>query len=42
MKTINVTFTEEEYQELTKRKGNRTWRESIMEEFGIAEAAAAE
>jgi len=42
MKKINVTFTEEEYQELTQNKGNRTWRESIMEEFGIGEATAAQ
>jgi hypothetical protein len=42
MKTINVTFTEDEYAELTNCKGERTWRESIMEEFGIAEAAPAE
>jgi hypothetical protein len=42
MKTINVTFTEEEYEKLLDSKGERTWRESIMQEFGIAEAAAAE
>jgi hypothetical protein len=42
MKTINVTFTEEEYEELTDSKGNRTWRESIMEEFGIGEATTAQ
>jgi predicted CopG family antitoxin len=31
MKTINVTFEDEEYQALLKKKGDLTWREFILE-----------
>ncbi len=31
MKTINETFTDEEYKELKKRKNKKTWREFILE-----------
>jgi predicted CopG family antitoxin len=42
MKTINVTFTENEYEDLNRIKGNRTWHDSIIEEFGIGEATSPE
>ena len=35
MKHLNNTFTEDEYEELKDVKGDRTWREAILEEFGV-------
>jgi len=35
MKTINEKFTEEEYQNMKDAKGNKTWREAILENFGV-------
>ena len=32
MKTINETFTEDEYNRLRKRKGKKTWRTFILNE----------
>lgn len=37
MKTINETFTEDEIDALQDVKGNRTWREAILQEFGVDE-----
>lgn len=37
MKNINEPFTEEEMAQLQEVKGDRTWREAILEEFGITE-----
>jgi len=34
VKSINPTFTDEEHRELADQKGDRTWREAILEEFG--------
>ena len=35
MKTINETFEDKEYDALIKKKGERTWRQFILEETGI-------
>lgn len=35
MKTINEKFTEEEYQDLKDVKGEKTWREAILKNFGV-------
>jgi len=37
MKTINETFTEGEMDALREVKGDRTWREAILDEFGVSE-----
>jgi hypothetical protein len=37
MKHINVVFTEEELDELREVKADRTWREAILDEFGLSE-----
>jgi len=31
MKTINVTFEDEEYERLVKKKGDKSWHNFIME-----------
>jgi len=31
MRTINETFTDEEYDQLNKAKGEKTWHDFIME-----------
>jgi hypothetical protein len=35
MKTINETFTNDELEALKEQKGDRTWREAILKEFGV-------
>jgi hypothetical protein len=35
VKRINETFTDEEHSALSEVKGERTWREAIVEEFGV-------
>ncbi len=35
MKTINETFSEEDYKILKEKKGKRTWKEAILYFFGI-------
>lgn len=35
MKQINETVTDDEHAALTDVKGERTWREAILEEFGV-------
>lgn len=35
MKQINPTFTDSEHSDLKDVKGGRTWREAILEEFGV-------
>lgn len=37
MKSINERFTEEEHATLSEIKGDRSWREAILEEFGVSE-----
>ena len=36
VKRINEHFTDEEHAALSAMKGERTWREAILEEFGVA------
>jgi hypothetical protein len=36
VKTIRETFTDAEHARLAEVKGDRTWREAILEEFGVA------
>ena len=35
MKQLNETFDDDDFQALTEVKGDRTWREAILEEFGV-------
>lgn len=37
MKTINETFTDDELEQLKAVKGDRTWREAILDEFDAVE-----
>lgn len=37
MKTINVTFTQQEYEELSVRKGPNTWRDFILRRAGVSQ-----
>jgi len=37
MKNINVTFTDDEIEAMREVKGERTWREAILDEFGVTE-----
>ena len=37
MKTINETFKDIEFDKLVAKKGKRTWRKAILEEFNIEE-----
>ena len=37
MKNINETFTDDEIEAMLEVKGDRTWREAILDEFGIDE-----
>lgn len=41
MKTVNETFTDDEHDRLATVKGDRTWREAILEEFGVTETEVA-
>jgi len=36
MKTINVTFTDREHEELTIRKSKHSWREFILRRAGVS------
>jgi hypothetical protein len=35
VKRINEIFTDEEHSSLSEVKGDRTWREAILQEFDI-------
>ena len=35
MRTINETFTDDEIEAMRDVKGDRTWREAILQEFGV-------
>lgn len=35
MRTLNETFTDEEFDELLEIKGERKWRTAILDEFGV-------
>ena len=37
MRTINETFTDDEIEAMRDVKGDRTWREAILQEFGVDE-----
>ena len=37
MKNINETFTDDEIEAMRDVKGDRTWREAILDEFGVTE-----
>jgi len=36
MRTLNQAFPDDEYQQLKEEKGDRTWREAILDEFGVS------
>lgn len=36
MKHINVTFTDDEGEALDDAKGERSWHDAILEEFGVS------
>jgi len=38
MRQLNQTFTESEFDDLQEVKGDRTWREAILEEFSVDDA----
>ena len=35
MRQLNETFEDDDFQELERVKGGRTWREAILQEFGV-------
>jgi len=35
VKSLNETFTTEQFRELKEVKGNRSWRRAILDEFGV-------
>jgi hypothetical protein len=35
VKHLSETFTDSEHEELSQVKGDRSWREAILEEFGV-------
>lgn len=37
MRQLNETFPDGEYSDLKDVKGDRTWREAILEEFGVSD-----
>jgi hypothetical protein len=37
-KNLNVTITKEEWEQLDRIKGDRDWREAILDEFGVDES----
>jgi len=37
MRRVNAMFTDAEHEGLRSAKGDRTWREAILEEFGVEE-----
>lgn len=36
MKSINETFTDDEFERLKEEKGDQKWRTAILEAFGVA------
>jgi hypothetical protein len=36
MRTLNVVFNDTDYERLIEVKGDRDWRDAILEEFGVA------
>ena len=39
VRTLNETFGDDEFSDLQDVKGERTWREAIIEEFGVEDAS---
>jgi len=37
VRRINPAFTSDEFERLQEEKGERTWTEAILEEFGVDE-----
>lgn len=37
MRTLNVTVSEGQFERLEDEKGDRTWRDAILQEFGVRE-----
>lgn len=37
MKHLRETFTDDEFKALKDVKGDRSWREAILDEFGVPE-----
>jgi len=37
MKRIYETFDDDDHEKLEEVKGDRTWHDAILEEFGVAE-----
>lgn len=35
MRTINVVVADDDFDELSQVKGDRSWREAIKQEFGV-------
>lgn len=35
MRQLNETFEDEEFEELKKKKGDKSWRDVILEKFGV-------
>ena len=34
-KAVNVTFSEDDFERLQEVKGDRSWKDAILEEFGL-------
>jgi hypothetical protein len=40
MKSINVLFSDDEFEQLTKNKGDRTWHDALLQEFDVSDEDA--
>jgi len=38
VKQLNTTFEDSDFEDLAEVKGDRTWREAILQEFGVDDA----
>jgi len=34
-RTVNVVFNDEDFKQLQQMKGERSWHDAILEEFGV-------
>lgn len=34
-RTVNVVFDTDDFEELKEKKGDRSWEDAILEEFGL-------
>lgn len=39
VKQVNVALSKGQYERLEEKKGDRTWREAMLEEFGVRQEA---